>query len=73
MISSIFYKQISKKVKYLRQSKNISQLEIALNIGFKTDAFYNRCENNTDDKHFNLEHLYKIAKFLNVEIDYFFN
>ncbi len=63
-----FYKNISKKIKYYRKIKNITQLELALDIGIKSVAFYSNCENNRYDKHFNLEHLYKIAKSLKIDI-----
>lgn len=63
-----FYKLISKNVKKYRMDKNMSQLELSLTIGQKGNAFYNYAENNKYDKHFNLEHLYKIAKALEVDI-----
>lgn len=61
-----FYKNISTNVKNLRESKNITQLDLALEIGIKSVAFYSNCENNKYGKHFNLEHLYKLSKALNV-------
>ncbi len=67
----LFYKNISKNVKKHRTAKNLSQLELALTIGQKGNAFYNYAENNTYNKHFNLEHLYKISKALDVEISEF--
>lgn len=67
-----FYKGISKNVKFLRESKNITQLDLALDIGIKSVAFYSNCENNKYGKHFNLEHLYKIAKSLKININEFF-
>ena len=63
-----FYKGISSKVKYFRKNKNITQLDLALDIGIKSVAFYSNCENNKYNKHFNLEHIYKIAKSLNIDI-----
>ncbi len=63
-----FYKNISNNVKILRKNNNIKQLDLALEIGIKSVAFYSNCENNKYGKHFNLEHLYKIAKVLNVDI-----
>jgi transcriptional regulator with XRE-family HTH domain len=63
-----FYENISKKVKYFRKSKKITQLDLALDIGIKSVAFYSNCENNKYNKHFNLEHLYKIAKAFNMKI-----
>ena len=63
-----FYKNISKKVKFFREKNGKKQLNLALDIGIKSVAFYSNCENNKYNKHFNLEHLYKLAKSLNVDI-----
>ena len=63
-----FYKSISKKVRQMREDRNISQLEMALRIDIKSVAFYSNCENNKYGKHFNLEHLYKIAIVLDIEL-----
>jgi len=67
-----FYKNISQRIYTLRTQKNITQLDLALDIGIKSVAFYSNCENNRYNKHFNLEHLYKIAKALDVEFCEFF-
>ncbi len=63
-----FYKLISRNIKKYRIEKNMSQLELSLAIGQRGNAFYSYAENNKNNKHFNLEHLYKIAKELNVDI-----
>lgn len=62
------YKHISSKVRSIREQRGMSQLELSLEIGIKSVAFYSNCENNKYGKHFNLEHLYKISKALSVEI-----
>lgn len=67
-----FYQSISQKVRIFREERNISQLEMALSIDIKSVAFYSNCENNKYNKHFNLEHLYKICKVLNLNIKDFF-
>lgn len=67
-----FYKNISMKVRSIRESKNVTQLDLALDIGIKSVAFYSNCENNKYEKHFNLEHLYNISKSLDVDINEFF-
>lgn len=61
-----FYRELSAKVRQIREKKGISQLELALDIGIKSVAFYSNCENNRYGKHFNLEHLYKICKSLDI-------
>ncbi|RXJ58068.1 helix-turn-helix transcriptional regulator [Candidatus Marinarcus aquaticus] len=60
------YKIISCNVKKYRLKKKMSQLELALTIGQRGNAFFNYAENNTNNKHFNFEHLYKIAKALQI-------
>jgi transcriptional regulator with XRE-family HTH domain len=67
-----FYKTVGEKVKKLRLEKGISQLDLALALGFKSVSSIAKPEILLDDKHFNLEHLYKIAKVLDVDIKYFF-
>jgi len=63
-----FYKKISQRVRYHREMRYITQLDLALDIGIKSVAFYSNCENNKYNKHFNLEHLYKISKSLKIDI-----
>ena len=62
------YKRISQNIKSIRTSKNISQQEIALAMGFTTPTFYTNAENLKRGKHFNLEHLIRIANYLDVDI-----
>lgn len=45
---------------------------MTLSIGIKSVAFYSNCENNKYDKHFNVEHLYKIAGILGLSLSTFF-
>ena len=61
-----FYSTISKNIKNFRMQKGLSQLELALEIGIKSVAFYSNCENCKYGKHFNLEHIYKISKALDM-------
>ncbi|MEN5406302.1 helix-turn-helix transcriptional regulator [Aliarcobacter butzleri] len=67
-----FYKNISNNVRRYRIEKGYSQEKLALDIGIKSIAFYSNCENNKYEKHFNLEHLYKISKSFNIPIEEFF-
>ncbi|MDK2050935.1 helix-turn-helix domain-containing protein [Aliarcobacter butzleri] len=66
------YKRITINIKNIRMSKNISQEKMALAMGFTTATFYTNAENLKRGKHFNLEHLIKIAKILDVDIQSFF-
>ena len=63
-----FYSVISKNIKKRREELNMSQLELSLKMGIKSIAFYSNCENLRYNKHFNLEHLYKISKALDIDI-----
>ena len=64
-----FYKMISQNVKKLRQKYKYTQLDFSANIGFNSVSFYCDCENNKNGKHFNLLHVVRIAKYLNVDIN----
>ena len=41
---------------------------MALTIGYKSPSFFGKAELCSDSKHFNLEHLYKLAKALDIDI-----
>ena len=63
-----FYRTVSANVKRLRTAKKLSQLEVALRLGIRSIAFYSNCENLRYSKHFNLEHLYRLSKALEVDM-----
>jgi transcriptional regulator with XRE-family HTH domain len=60
------HQTISQNVRKHRVAHNMSQLELALTIGMKSSAFFGNAENNTNGKHFNIEHIYKISKALGI-------
>lgn len=66
------YKRIGLNVKRVRQSKNISQLALALAIGHKAVGTVSMAEICLNNKHFNIEHLVKIAEVLEVNVCDFF-
>lgn len=66
------HKRISKNIKQIRIKKGFTQEYIALSMGFTTATFYTNSENLKSNKHFNLEHLFKIAYILEVNICEFF-
>lgn len=68
-----FYSLISHNVVKIRKAKNISQLKLANAIGHNSPTFFGKAEILAENKHFNLEHLYKIASVLDVDICEFFN
>ena len=66
------YKKIGQNVKRIRTSKNISQLALSLAIGHKEVGTISMAELCINKKHFNIEHLVKIADVLEVDICEFF-
>lgn len=63
---------ISSNVVKLRKEKGFSQLQLALDIGLTGNAFIARAEKRTNNAHFNIEHIVKIATVLEVDIKSFF-
>jgi hypothetical protein len=41
---------------------------MALTIGYKSSSFFGKSEICSDNKHFNLEHLYRLAKALDIDV-----
>ena len=66
------YKKIGLNVKKIRMDKKLTQLDLALSIGHKAVGTISMCEIGLNNKHFNIEHLYKIADVLEVDICEFF-
>jgi transcriptional regulator with XRE-family HTH domain len=67
------HRTIAVNVKKIRKEKNINQLELALTIGHKSMSTIGKIEANLENKHYNIEQLYKISKALDVPICSFFN
>lgn len=68
----VIYKRIGDNVKSARKEKNISQLALSLAIGHKAVGTISMAELGLNNKHFNIEHLVKIADVLEVDICEFF-
>ncbi|MBS4069383.1 MAG: helix-turn-helix transcriptional regulator [Sulfurimonas sp.] len=66
------HKTIGLTVKKYREKKGFSQLELSLEMGNKSVSLISAAELYTDGKHFNIEHLYKISKILDIDISVFF-
>ena len=64
----LFYKKIGDNVKKLRIQKGFSQLKLANAMGYDSVGHIAKAEIYKYDKKFNLEHLFKIAKILDVSI-----
>lgn len=67
-----FYRTIGMNVMRIRKEKGLTQLDLALAIGLKSVGLISVAELYHNKKHFNLEHLYKIAAVLDVTITDFF-
>ena len=63
-----FYKTISYNIKKIRKEKKITQTDLALSIGHKSVSTIGKIEAGLENKHYNLEQLYKISKVLDVNI-----
>jgi len=62
-----FYAKIGANVAKKRIEKGVSQMELAHAIGHKSTTIISLAE-ISKTKHFNLEHLFKIAEYLEVDI-----
>ena len=67
-----FYNIVSQNVIRIRKEKKVSQLKLANSIGHQNATFLGKAELQAENKHFNLEHLYKISTILEVDISEFF-
>lgn len=65
---SLMYKRIGENVKKYRELKGMSQLQLSNAMGYSSVSLVSAAELCNDGKHFNLEHLYKIAKILDVDM-----
>lgn len=63
-----FHMKIGKKVKEERTKKKMTQLDLSLAMGYKSVSLISAAEVASNGKHFNLEHLYKISKVLNISL-----
>ena len=67
-----FYKIVSTNVIRIRNEKQVSQLKLANAMGHANATFIGKAELLVENKHFNLEHLYKMSVVLDVDIEEFF-
>jgi putative transcriptional regulator len=63
---NILHKQISENVKRIRKERNITQEELALNIGHSSASMISKIEANLENKHYNIRQLYLISKVLDI-------
>ena len=62
-----FLDTVSRNVTLIREEKGMSKLEVSRLMGFMTPDHYSRMELRSNRKHFNLKHLYKLSRILDVE------
>lgn len=66
--SEIFLDIVSKNIERIREQKGITKLHISQELGFMYPDHYSRMELRANGKHFNLKHIYKLSKILEVPI-----
>ena len=65
---TIFYRLIGNNVSYYRKLKNMTQQDLALQIGHSSVGYIAKAELYKYNKHFSLEQLYKISKILDIRV-----
>ncbi len=70
--SSTVLDTVSSNVKKYRELKGFTQIQLALEIGMTGGAYLGRAELRKSNHHFNIVHLAKISKVLDVPITSFF-
>ncbi|GGD37987.1 hypothetical protein GCM10012288_10090 [Malaciobacter pacificus] len=63
-----FLDLISANVVKARKEKGYSQLKLATEIGYSSASYFGRMEIRKNGEHFNLVHLYKISKVLEIPV-----
>jgi len=66
------YQIVGKNVAKYRKAKGLSQLDLSLQMGYKSVSVVSGSEIYYGSKHFNLEQLLKISQLLDVELCDFF-
>jgi transcriptional regulator with XRE-family HTH domain len=66
------YAIIGKNVAKYRKAKGLSQLDLSLQMGYKSVSVVSGSEICYSNKHFNLEQLLKISQILDVDLCKFF-
>ena len=67
-----FLDLISNNVINIRKQKGYSQLKLATEMGYSSASYIGRMEIRKNNEHFNIIHLFKISKILDVDISLFF-
>lgn len=68
-----FHNKISDIVKNFRKEKGLTQLDLAIELGFRNSSFISHAENpKIKTHHYSLEHIYKITYILDIPLSTFF-
>ena len=59
---------VSSNVKKFREEKGFTQMQLALEIGMSGGAYLGRAELRKKNHHFNIRHIAKISKVLDIDI-----
>jgi putative transcriptional regulator len=62
------HKTIGRNVAKRRKLMSITQLDLALSIGYKCASVIAKAEAGTEGRHFSMEQLYKISEALRIDI-----
>lgn len=60
--------KISANVVKYRKSKGWSQLKLAVEMGYLSASYFGRMEIRKDGERFNITHLYKISRILDIPL-----
>ena len=63
---------VSSNVKKYREKNGFTQMQLALEIGMSGGAYLGKAELRKSNHHFNIRHIAKISKVLDIEIDELF-
>ena len=63
------HKKIGENVATYRKEAGLSQLDLSLKLGHKSVSIVASGERFYNGKHFNINHLFQIAKILNIEVE----
>ena len=66
------HKKIGNNVATIRKNAGITQLDLSLSIGYSSTSVIAKAEVGTENRHFSIEQLYKIAVALDVNISEIF-
>lgn len=72
LFSETILDKVSSNVIKYRKLKGFTQMQLALEIGMNSAAYLGRAEIRKNNNHFNIKHLAKISKVLDINIDDFF-